>query len=219
MNTHPLSPAARRRRFGAGLLALSLVVGAFAVQQSLAAASDALLADRDGASGAAGAADPVLAAPDGTVTAADGLIVEGQEPSVFDDASPAVVNLDPALLDAVRRAAEDAAADGVEFVVNSGWRSAEHQEQLLRDAVAFYGSAEEAARWVATAETSEHVSGDAVDIGPLRALDWLAQHGSAYGLCQIYANEPWHYELRPDAVESGCPQMYNDPTDDPRMHG
>ncbi len=41
--------------------------------------------------------------------------------------------------------------------------------------------------------------------------------GAEYGLCQIYANEPWHYELRPDAVEVGCPALYADPTEDPRM--
>jgi hypothetical protein len=36
-------------------------------------------------------------------------------------------------------------------------------------------------------------------------------------LCQIYRNEPWHYELRPVAIEHGCPAMYADPTHDPRM--
>jgi hypothetical protein len=39
----------------------------------------------------------------------------------------------------------------------------------------------------------------------------------AYGLCQSYGNEPWHYELRPDAVDDGCPPIYADPTEDPRM--
>ena len=48
------------------------------------------------------------------------------------------------------------------------------------------------------------------------------RHGSPdtapqYGLCPVYGNEPWHYELRPDAVEYGCPAMYADPTHDPRM--
>ena len=33
------------------------------------------------------------------------------------------------------------------------------------------------------------------------ATAWLSEHGAAYGLCQIYGNEPWHYELRPDAGE------------------
>jgi D-alanyl-D-alanine carboxypeptidase len=137
--------------------------------------------------------------------------------AVFDDDSPAVANLDPALLGALRQAATDAAGDGVELVVNSGWRSPEYQEQLLREAVSEYGSEEEAARWVATPETSPHVSGDAVDVGPDEATAWLSEHGAEYGLCQIYGNEPWHYELRPDAVDDGCPPMYADPTQDPRM--
>ena len=126
-------------------------------------------------------------------------------------------NLDPALVGALRRAAADAAYDGVEWHVQSGWRSAEHQQELLNEAIAKYGSEAEAARWVATPDTSPHVSGDAVDLGPSDATAWLSEHGAAYGLCQIYGNEPWHYELRPEAVEHGCPAMYPDPTHDPRM--
>jgi len=128
-----------------------------------------------------------------------------------------VANLDPALLDALRRAAAAAADDGVEFVVESGWRSAQHQQQLFDDAVAEYGSVDEAARWVASPTTSAHVSGDAVDIGPSAATAWLSHRGAAYGLCQIYGNEPWHYEVRADAVERGCPRVHPDPTHDPRM--
>ena len=118
---------------------------------------------------------------------------------------------------ALRRAATEAADDDVEIHVNSGWRSPEYQDQLLREAVAEHGSEEEAARWVATAETSPHVSGDAVDVGPSEATAWLSEHGDAHGLCQIYGNEPWHYELRPEAIDHGCPPMYADPTEDPRM--
>ena len=139
--------------------------------------------------------------------------------TVFDDEVAALANLDPALLEALRRAATDAAAGGVEFTVNSGWRSPEYQDELLREAVSEYGSEEKAARWVATATTSPHVSGAAVDIGQWDATAWLSEHGSAYGLCQIYDNEPWHYELRPDAIENGCPATYADPTYDPRMQG
>ena len=51
-------------------------------------------------------------------------------------------------------------------LVDSGWRSPAYQEHLLREAVPKYGSEAEAARWVATPNTSAHVSGDAVDIGP-----------------------------------------------------
>lgn len=137
--------------------------------------------------------------------------------TVFDDTTPGVANLDPGLLKALRRAATAAADDGVDFYVNSGWRSPEYQDQLLRKAVAEYGSEEEAARWVATATTSPHVSGEAADIGRSAATAWLSQHGAAYGLCQTYRNEPWHYELRTEADTSGCPQMYADPTHDPRM--
>ncbi len=134
------------------------------------------------------------------------------------DRTPAVANLDPGLLHALRSAADDAAGDGVHFVVNSGWRSKEYQEQLLREAISKYGSKAEAERWVATPNTSAHVSGDAVDLGPTDATSWLSQHGASYGLCQIYSNEPWHYELRPNAASSGCPRMYADPTHDPRMN-
>jgi hypothetical protein len=65
---------------------------------------------------------------------------------------------------------------------------------------------------VATPDTSLHVSGGAVDIGPSRATAWLSRHGAAYGLCRIYRNEPWHYELRREAIEDGCPSMYADPS-------
>ncbi len=145
----------------------------------------------------------------------DGAVPEGVR--VFDDDIPAVANLDPGLLRALRQAATEAARDGIEIVVNSGWRSREYQKQLLRDAVAKYGSAKKAARWVATPDTSSHVSGHAVDIGPSRATAWLSKHGAEYGLCQIYRNEPWHYELRPEALDDGCPSMYADARHDPRM--
>jgi LAS superfamily LD-carboxypeptidase LdcB len=156
-----------------------------------------------------------LASSASSASSADGVVPDGV--TVYDDEYPAVARLDPALLAALRRAATDAASDGVVLYVNGGWRSAAYQEKLLDDAVAEYGSREEAARWVATPTTSAHVSGDAVDIGHGEATAWLSEHGAAYGLCQIYANEPWHYELRPDAVASGCPAPYADPTQDPRM--
>jgi hypothetical protein len=153
--------------------------------------------------------------PDGAVTSADGALPDGV--TVFDDQYPGVAKLDPDLLQALREAATDAADDGIEFSLHSGWRSPEYQNQLLREAVSRYGSREEAARWVATANTSAHVSGDAVDIASSDATAWLSEHGAHYGLCQIYRNESWHYELRPKAISRGCPRMYADPTHDPRM--
>jgi len=151
----------------------------------------------------------------GALGEADGAVPDGT--TVFDDGIPGVANLDSDLLRALRQAATDAADDGVGFFVDSGWRSAEYQEHLLHEAVLTYGSEKEAARWVAGPNTSAHVSGDAVDIGPFNAAAWLSEHGAEYGLCQIYHNEPWHYELRSEAVDHGCPPMYADPTHDPRM--
>jgi hypothetical protein len=147
-------------------------------------------------------------------------IADGEVPdhvTVFDDRYAAVAELDPALLSALRSAATAAGKDGIQMYVDSGWRSRSYQEELFRRAVAEYGSADQAARWVARPGTSAHEAGKAVDLGPSEATSWLSEHGAAYGLCQIYANEPWHYELRPEAVHLGCPAMYADPTHDPRL--
>jgi zinc D-Ala-D-Ala carboxypeptidase len=189
----------------AGLLVVIAAIAAALGYQSLASSS----------STAASPIDVLRSEHHGALGEADGAVPDGA--TVFDDETPGVANLDPALLGALRQAATDAADDGVEFNVTSGWRSPEYQNQLLREAVSEYGSEEEAARWVATAETSAHVSGDAVDIGPFDATAWLSEHGADYGLCQIYSNESWHYELRPEAIDHGCPPMYADPTQDPRM--
>jgi D-alanyl-D-alanine carboxypeptidase len=191
------------------VVATAAVVGGFAQQQSASSSANTSGAVAQGDRGGA----PAQA--DGVVTDADGSLPDGV--TVFDGEHPGVANLDPALLHALRRAATDAIDDGIQFYVNSGWRSPDYQRQLLREAVSEYGSEEEAARWVATPDTSAHVAGRAVDIGPFDATEWLSEHGADYGLCQTYANEAWHYELRPEANELGCPAMYPDPTHDPRV--
>jgi len=182
---------------------------------AVAATAGTLAYQKASASPSATSFSELLTEHRGSAGPADGVLPAGV--TVFDDSFPAVAKLDPALLGALRRAATDAAADGVELHVDSGWRSPQYQAQLLRDAVAKYGSEAKAERWVAPVDRSAHVSGNAVDIGPSRAAAWLSKHGAAYGLCQIYRNESWHYELRPGAADHGCPPMYADPTDDPRM--
>ena len=201
----------------------ALVVGANAASDSSGSSGSSAQVGRPAgarpAPDAAGSVVPdgVADEADGVVNEADGVISDWVAVSVFDEEMPAVGNLDPGLLDALQRAARAAEADGVGFRVNSGWRSSEYQDRLFLEAILEHGSQEEAARWVATAETSAHVSGDAVDIGPPDAAAWVSAHGAAHGLCPIYRNEPWHVELRPDAVDEGCPPLYADPTDDPRM--
>jgi len=192
----------RRLRVAGLLVVVAVIAAALGFQEwaSSTAASriDVLRGEHRGAFGEAGGG-----VPDGA--------------TAFDDEIPGVANLDPALLDALRRAAADASYAGVELFVDSGWRSPEYQRRLLQEAVSKYGSEMEAARWVATPNTSAHVSGDAVDLGHSDATAWLSEHGAEYGLCRIYRNEPWHYELRPEAIDRGCPPMYADPTQDPRM--
>ncbi len=231
----PSAPARRTQRIALVVLAmLGAAFAGFVLRPSLVASAPS------GSSPVVGQATTVQTAPDETpaplVSAppgppadigqptgrrsglqVDGVIPDGMAVSVFDREVPAVGGLDAELLAALQRAATEAEADGIEVRVNSGWRSPEHQQRLLQDAVDEYGSEAEAARWVATPETSAHVSGEAVDIGPPDAAAWLSDHGAAHGLCQVYGNEPWHFELRPDAVEQGCPPMYADPTEDPRM--
>ncbi len=126
--------------------------------------------------------------------------------SPFDVANPAVGNLDPALRLAVQRAADAAAADGVTMTITSGWRSPAFQQQLLDDAIATYGSFAAARQYVQTPERSRHVLGQAVDIGGVGADQWLIAHGARFGLCQIYANELWHFELATDAA-GVCPLL------------
>ncbi|GHH79277.1 hypothetical protein GCM10017772_44630 [Promicromonospora soli] len=126
--------------------------------------------------------------------------------ATLDDDIPAITGLDPDLRAAVEEAAADAAAHDIDFWVTSGWRSLAYQEQLLDEAVQEHGSLEAARRWVSTPELSAHVTGEAVDIGPTEAAYWLIQHGTDYGLCQVYSNEIWHFELltKPGGT---CPPM------------
>jgi zinc D-Ala-D-Ala carboxypeptidase len=209
---HTAPALSRHRSIMAALVVLGATLLGLVGYQSLTASSAGTSPITLGLFGQH-ADESALRDADGPLGKADGVVPD--DVTVFDDAYPAVANLDPALAAALRRAATD--ADGIHFFVNSGWRSARYQEALLDEAVAEYGSRAEAARWVATPATSAHVSGDAVDIGHGDAARWLDDHGAAYGLCRIYANEPWHYELRPDAADDGCPRMYADAAHDPRM--
>ncbi|MCS5732906.1 M15 family metallopeptidase [Herbiconiux daphne] len=137
----------------------------------------------------------------------DGYIPDGDTVALTDDV-PAVTRLDPALRAALTSAEAAAAADGdgdVRFTLVDGWRSDRYQQFLFDRAVDRYGDADEAARWVKTPAESKHVSGQAVDIATADAMDWLNRFGAPFGLCQVYANEAWHFELaavdgRPDQL-------------------
>lgn len=198
-----MKPAARAASVSAVALAVVLAVaaavapglvpagGSAAPDGAPALPSDA--ASTDAASGT-GAADPRE---------------RDDQVDPFDDAHPAIAGLDPDLRAALQAAARDAGSAGVDVWVTSGRRSAEYQQELLDRAVRSFGSLDEALARVATPETSSHVTGEAVDIGPTAAADWFGRFGDAYGLCQTYANEMWHFELA-TTPGGACPPQLSD---------
>jgi zinc D-Ala-D-Ala carboxypeptidase len=135
-----------------------------------------------------------------------GSIPDGQFVSPFDVKNPAVGFIEPALLAAIQNAANAAAAEGVDVQLTSGWRSKGFQQRLFDQAVTAYGNAGLAAQFVASPEKSMHVFGKAVDVGPVVADQWMIANGSWFGLCQIYANEIWHFELAVDSAGK-CPPL------------
>lgn len=172
--------SARRRRVGRRVYAGSIVAGLAACAVAVVQLASAPSDQVDGSVAATAGTAPV---------AATGLDLGLQQR--FDDARAA------------------AAADGVELRITSGWRTADEQQRLVDEAVERYGSVEEARRWVLPPESSEHVAGTAIDVGPTEGAYWLQQHGADFGLCQTYANEVWHYEA---VTEPGgvCPPMHDD---------
>lgn len=135
-----------------------------------------------------------------------GYLADGETLTAFDVTNPVVGRLNPALLSAVQEATHAAAAEGIEVLINSGWRSRGFQQRLFEDGVRSYGSVELAEQFVASPDVSLHVTGDAVDVGGPGAAAWMSRNGPRFGLCQVYANELWHYELSAD--DSGrCPPM------------
>ncbi|WP_265521176.1 M15 family metallopeptidase [Oerskovia flava] len=186
-----------------GLVVLGVVIlGLLALVPSLRAG------DLPGAEGLPGVGSADEGAEDRSVP--DDPRLRDTQVDPFDDDHPAIAGLDPQVRDALQEAARDAGAQGIElFWVTSGRRTAAYQEELFDRAVERYGSDEEARRFVASPESSSHVTGEAVDIGPTDAADWMVRKGAAYGLCQTFANEMWHFEL---ATEPGgtCPQPLPD---------
>lgn len=136
-------------------------------------------------------------------------VPEPQPLTAFDVHDPAIAGLDPVLRSAVQNATAAAATEGVTVTVTSGWRSPEFQQQLLDEAIGTYGTYEAARRYVQTPDQSRHVVGAAVDIGGPGADQWMIANGPRFGLCQIYANESWHFELSTD-VFGGCPPLLPD---------
>lgn len=204
----PPRPSARRRRTAVLATAVAVLAVVAALTWAFLPDADrglrALVADTLGTEDA----DPGAGVAPG-LPAEDDPRQEDDTIDPFDDQHPAIAGLDDDLRAALQSAARDAQAAGVDFWVTSGWRSTAYQQSLLDRAVDRYGSLAEARKFVSTPETSEHVQGRAVDIGPTDGADWTIRKGARYGLCQTYANEMWHFEL---ATTPGgtCPQPLPD---------
>jgi len=111
----------------------------------------------------------------------------------------------------VRFLAEQAAAKlaGFNIRITSGFRSQQLQERLFNNAVKKYGSENEASKWVLPKDVSHHPWGIAIDVnypGDRKAVKWLEDNGSSFGLCRVYENEWWHFE---PVIAPGepCPPM------------
>ena len=137
------------------------------------------------------------------------LELTGLAPWASADELTAATSLDATLERAMGRAIDAAREDGVELRITSGLRSVEEQQTLWSDALEEYGGETEAARWVLPPELSAHVQGRAVDVGPTEGAYWLIQHGARWGLCQVFANEPWHFE-RLTENRGTCPELVAD---------
>ncbi len=113
------------------------------------------------------------------------------------------------IVDDLLAMADAAREDGVELVVQSGYRSWSYQETLYSNYVARHGE-EAAQRFSAQAGHSQHQLGTAVDFAPIgfqfTGTDddrWLQEHAWRFGFSLSYPDgyeevtgyiyEPWHY--------------------------
>lgn len=153
------------------------------------------------------------------VTYMDGILIVNDDYALPPDYSP---GLDEEVTDAYTDLIEAGSAEGLEFVMVSGFRSYDEQEILYNDYVAREGQ-EEADNYSARPGHSEHQSGLAFDIGSVESAnnfevsfedtpeyDWLKDAAHEYGFIIRYKEgkeditgiqfEPWH--LRYVGVEA-----------------
>lgn len=133
---------------------------------------------------------------------------EGTAPTARSNAAE-TDGLDPLLATAYDMAAAEAHAQGVPLSITSGYRSPGEQQAMWENGIATYGSPDAARRWVLPPEESTHVTGQAIDVGPQAGAAWLEANGNRWGLCRMYDNEWWHFEIAtlPGAV---CPPRLPD---------
>jgi hypothetical protein len=75
--------------------------------------------------------------------------------------------------------------DGLELIVNSGYRSDAEQARLY--------ARHPDPRWVAPPGRSLHRFGTELDLGPPAVYGWLSRNAARFHFVQRYSWEPWHY--------------------------
>ena len=102
--------------------------------------------------------------------------------------------------------------EGIEMVIDSGYRTTQTQEYLFNRAIKEHKTAEEAIKWVLPADLSRHPWGLALDVNlhhEKSGASWLEANGATFGLCRVYVNEWWHFEplIAPGGI---CPPLLPD---------
>lgn len=143
-------------------------------------------------------------------------------------------SLDYEAVDAFISMRAAAAAEGVDLMPISGFRTIEHQAELFKAQTEKLGSEAEAAKLSAPPGHSEHHTGYAIDIGDTNVPDadikysfqdtdaylWLINNAAAYGFEESFPKgnlqgvsyEPWHWRYVKSARAS-------DVFRDKRLHG
>jgi soluble lytic murein transglycosylase-like protein len=111
---------------------------------------------------------------DGTGDEYDGPLVQRQGKPMRPDVATA--------FDRMERAA---AADGVDLLITSAFRSNAEQAVLF--------ARHPDPKWVAPPGRSLHRLATELDLGPRSAYGWLAANAGAFHFTQRYSWEPWHY--------------------------
>jgi LAS superfamily LD-carboxypeptidase LdcB len=95
-------------------------------------------------------------------------------------------------------------AQGIIVCLNDGKRSSAQQQAQYDEYVQEYGK-DVADQLVLSPEKSSHVTGNALDVQPQAAYQFLQSTKGSLGLCRIYDNEPWHFEYDAKYFTQGCP--------------
>ena len=115
--------------------------------------------------------------------------------------------------DAWARMRDAAAAEDIQIVPISGFRSVQRQTEIIREKLSAGSRLDDVLRYVAAPGFSEHHTGEALDIGSTEHIEldeefertaayrWLAQHAGRFGFRLTYPRgnphgigyEPWHW--------------------------